>query len=88
MFIRGHLDLVKEYLDDADYLLKNERLWGALLLLLVAVAATSRKRYPRSTHWDNEAFKQFVRDEIETISCGAIKKGATVYYSYSGKMHQ
>lgn len=46
---------------------------GALLMLLIAVAATSRKRYPLGTKsqnspakdmGDGEAFKTFLRDEM------------------------
>jgi hypothetical protein len=38
---------VRERVDDAVCLWKNGRQYGALLCLLVAVAATSRKRYPK-----------------------------------------
>jgi hypothetical protein len=38
---------VRERVDDAVCLWKNGRKYGALLCLLVAVSATSRKRYPK-----------------------------------------
>ncbi len=60
-------------IEDAAILAEAGRYEGALLLLLVAVAATSRKRYPRGTKsrknisedmGDKEAFETFLRDEI------------------------
>ena len=39
--------------------------------MLIAVAATSRKRYPRSkVRRDGEAFKRFVLDEMGTVTGG------------------
>jgi len=60
-------------LEDAKVLYQAGRIEGALLMTLVAVAATSRRRYPRGTKslkdpskdmGDGETFKTFVRDEI------------------------
>jgi hypothetical protein len=60
-------------LEDAKVLYESGRVEGALLMTLVAVAATSRRRYPLGTMslkdpskkmGDGEAFKTFVRDEI------------------------
>jgi hypothetical protein len=64
---------VQARIEDAGLLADNGRYEGALLMLLVAVAATSRKRYPRGTPskkhpskkmGDREAFQTFVRDEV------------------------
>src|SRR5689334_9376605 len=60
-------------IEDAGVLADAGRFEGALLMLLVAIAATSRKRYPVGTKslkkpsekmGDGEAFKTFLRDEI------------------------
>jgi hypothetical protein len=64
---------VQARVEDAGVLADNGRYEGAMLMLLVAVAATSRKRYPRGTPSkknprkqmsDREAFTTFLRDEI------------------------
>jgi hypothetical protein len=60
-------------IEDAGVLADAGRVEGALLMLLVAVAATARKRYPVGTpsaKWpkrkmsDREAFTLFLRDEM------------------------
>ena len=60
-------------IEDAGVLADSGRFEGALLMLLVAVAATSRKRYPRGTPsvkrpkekmGDREAFILFLKDEL------------------------
>jgi len=60
-------------IEDAGVLADAGRFEGALLLLLVAVAATARKRYPRGTlsrkrpkekMGDREAFTLFLKDEM------------------------
>lgn len=58
---------VIDRLDDAQVLYESGRPTGALLSLLVATAATSRKRYPRPTG-DREAFTRFVNDELVAIT--------------------
>lgn len=56
---------VKERVKDADVLFNLGRKEGALLLVLVAVAGTSRKRYPKSKiKYDGEAFRMFVSEEM------------------------
>lgn len=57
-------------LDDARVLYEAGRLEGALLSLLVAVAATSRKRYPREPGGknDREAFTAFLTDEFGNLT--------------------
>jgi hypothetical protein len=59
---------VKERLDDARILYDNNRREGALLSVLIAVAATSRKRYPQRTLTDRDAFTRFVGEEMLTIT--------------------
>ena len=59
--------------EDASVLADNGRYEGAMLMLLIAVAATSRKCYPVGTPSkkdpnknmsDHEAFIAFLRDEM------------------------
>jgi hypothetical protein len=58
---------VKDLLDDAGLLWIHNRKESALALVLIAVAATARKRYPRPVP-DGEAFKRFVVDESRHIT--------------------
>ena len=64
---------VQARVEDAGVLADNGRYEGALLMLLIAVASTSRKRYhkgtpsktnPNKKMSDREAFTTFLRDEI------------------------
>jgi hypothetical protein len=67
---------IKERLDDARILESENRYSGALLMRLVALAATSRRRYPRAKasrprkgtegaqKSDREAFCAFVNDDV------------------------
>lgn len=59
---------VKDRITDAKVLYANGRKEGALLSVLVAVAATSRKRYPRGTQSDGDAFKSFLAEELPKIT--------------------
>lgn len=59
---------IKARLEDAEILYQNERHEGVLLLLLVAIAATSRKRYPKKQMGDGEAFKTFLGEEMKTLT--------------------
>jgi hypothetical protein len=59
---------IKDRLDDARMLFSQGRRDGALLSVLVAVAATSRRRYPRATiRRDKEAFIRFLLDEHPAV---------------------
>ncbi|MDD2900899.1 MAG: hypothetical protein PHU44_00520 [Syntrophales bacterium] len=51
---------IRERIDGALFLWKNGRAEGALLSVLIAVAATARLRYPKMK--DRECFEQFLRD--------------------------
>jgi hypothetical protein len=62
--------------EDAQFLWKSGRKVGALLSMLVAVSATSRKRYPQGTlsqdqpgkeMGDGEAFRRFLGAEFHRI---------------------
>lgn len=62
---------LRDRLDDARLLWSKGRKEGAFVMVLIAVAATSRKRYPQSrVKSDGEAFKKFVLDEMGTITGG------------------
>jgi hypothetical protein len=61
---------VKSRIDDARALWHAGRKEGALLSVLVAAAATSRKRYPRGAtpkKGDREAFTCFLKEEFPKI---------------------
>lgn len=60
---------VKDRIEDARILWENDRIEGAVIQVLIAVAGTVRKRYPIPMP-DSEAFKKFVFDEIEKITNG------------------
>ncbi|MGD9496589.1 MAG: hypothetical protein AB7Y46_09815 [Armatimonadota bacterium] len=56
---------IAERLEDARILYANGQREGALLMVLVAVAGTSRRRFPRhQVCSDGEAFKRFLQDEL------------------------
>jgi hypothetical protein len=74
---------IKERIKDADILFKLGRKEGALFLVLVAVAATSRKRYPKIKD-DGKAFKKFVSEEMSKYAPGW-KKDTKVQIKFRGK---
>jgi hypothetical protein len=55
---------VRTKIEDAEFLKKNGRKEGALLFILIALAATSRKRYPRIVKNDRDAFTTFLGEEL------------------------
>ena len=59
---------VRERIIDAQLLYANGRKAGALLSILVAVGATSRKRYPKKTKGDRDAFTSFLSKELPKIT--------------------
>lgn len=60
---------IKARLEDGMILWDQGRREGAWVLVLVAAAATSRKRYPKSTHNDKESFTTFFHDiEYEMLT--------------------
>lgn len=58
---------IRNRLEDAKVLINNDRLEGALLSILIAVAATSRKRYQRPIS-DKEAFTRFLEEQMLKIT--------------------
>lgn len=58
---------VKDKIIDARLLYANGRKEGALLSVLVAVAATARKRYPLGTKRDGDAFTTFLSEELPKV---------------------
>lgn len=72
-----HLDRVAARITDAELLYNAGRSEGSLLSLLVAIAGTSRRRYPAGTMsyrdpnkvmGDRECFTRFVSDEMSTLT--------------------
>ena len=61
---------IRKRLEDARTLAANGSQDGAFIQVLIAAAATSRKRYPRDKHRDNESFKNFIYDEMGVITGG------------------
>ena len=56
---------IRTRIEDAEFLYKNGRKDGALLSILVALAATSRKRYPKTIkEKDGDAFTTFLGEEL------------------------
>lgn len=54
---------IRNRIEDALLLWENDHLEGAFLNVLVAVAATARRRYPdRNNVSDRESFERFLRD--------------------------
>jgi hypothetical protein len=60
---------IKNRIEDAKLLWAAGRKEGAFIMVLISVAATSRKRYPKPMP-DPEAFKKFILDEMGTITGG------------------
>lgn len=60
---------IKERLESAQILWDSDKKEDAWALTLIAAAATARKRYPKPAK-DNEAFKAFMHDVLETIIFG------------------
>jgi hypothetical protein len=72
--------MLRDRINDAVFLAAHGRTSGSLLSILVAVAATARKRYPRPTFSDREAFEGFIVDEMSKITGGA-QHGVKFYYN-------
>ena len=75
---------VRARIEDAKVLWKADRLEGAVIQVLIAVAATVRKRYPRPMP-DGDAFKRFVHDEIVKITNGPT---INVEFYHDGNYHE
>ena len=69
--IEQHKAGIRDLVEDARLLWNHGRKFGAFVLVLVCVAGTARKRYPRKAGFsDNASFKRFVLDEMATITGG------------------
>lgn len=62
---------IRERLEDARILASASRQAGAFIQVLIAAAATSKKRYPSAMWDDGDAFKNFIYDELGIIRTGA-----------------
>lgn len=67
---------IRERIEDADFLVAHGRSVGALAMIMVAIASTSRKRFPKGTPsiddparemGDGEAFKAFLGGRIADL---------------------
>lgn len=61
---------IRSRLEDATILFSAGRREGAFVQVLVAAAATSRKRYKQDEWDDAESFKNFIYDELGVITNG------------------
>ncbi|MBA4029896.1 MAG: hypothetical protein C0478_03215 [Planctomyces sp.] len=61
---------IRDRLEDARILFAANRVQGAFIQVLIAAAATSRKRYSKSEWDDGESFKNFIYDEMGVITGG------------------
>ena len=73
---------VRDRLEDARVLTQAGRIEGAFIQVLIAAAATSRKRYKKEEWDDNQAFKNFIYDEMGVITKGPKYK---VIFPFQGK---
>jgi hypothetical protein len=61
---------IRSRLEDATILYSAGRREGAFVQVLIAAAATSRKRYKQAEWDDAESFKNFIYDELGVITNG------------------
>ena len=53
---------IRSRIDDAEFLWNHNRIEGAFLSALVAVASTAKRKYPKQT--DRKAFEDFLKQDI------------------------
>lgn len=76
---------VIDRLEDAYILYQNGRKEGALFSTIIAVAATSRKRYPKKkVKEDSKAFKMFISEELSKYGPGW-KENTKVRFKFTDK---
>src|SRR5947209_3961984 len=63
---------VKNRLEDAGVLFTMNRHEGALLSILIALAGTARKRYPKKNYKDKQSFVRFFKEEFSKYIPGQI----------------
>jgi hypothetical protein len=73
---------IRSRLEDATILFSAGRREGAFVQVLIAAAATSRKRYKLDEWDDGESFKNFIYDELGVITNG-MKYG--VAFQFQGR---
>src|SRR5688500_2009795 len=59
---------IRDRLEEAHMLSREGRQVGAFIQVLIAAAATSRKRFKHDEWDDGEAFKNFIYDEMGVIT--------------------
>lgn len=74
---------VRARIEDAKALWTAGRQEGAVISVLIAVAATVRKRYPKPMP-DSKAYKRFIRDELAKITYGPTEN---VAFFFRGNHH-
>ncbi len=80
---------IRARIEDAQALYRIGRRDGAILSILVAVAATSKKRYPAEIGFgDKQSFVKFVDEEMHNIIEGAVGRSGIYIqptFTYYGK---
>jgi len=74
--------MIRDRIEDALILWKSNRIEGAFVSILIAVAATAKKRYSRKKFKDNEIYKKFLLDEMGSITGGPSQN---VKFYHNGK---
>ena len=69
---------IRQRIEDAKILWENDRFEGAIIHILIALAGTIRKRYPKKEYSDTKAFRLFIKDEVLKITNGP--EGFPIYY--------
>jgi hypothetical protein len=78
--------MIYERIKDALILWNEKSIDGACISILIAVAATARKRYPRSIlKKDKDAYQKFILDEMGIIT-GGPDKGVKFYFNGNYKV--
>ena len=62
--------MIRDRIEDALILWGKGRIEGSFISVLIAVAATAQKRYPRNKYKDNRLYKRFLLDEMRSITNG------------------
>ena len=74
--------MIRDRIEDAQILWKSSRIEGAFISVLIAVAATAKKRYPQKKFKDNERYRKFLLDEMGSITGGP---STNVKFYHNGK---
>lgn len=92
---------IREQVDDATFLAQNGRHLGALTILMLAIAASAKRRFPRGTKsleipanemGDREAFTLFLGGRIREILLGEYLGpdygGSGISVNFRGQQHE